>query len=503
MNRRVFLRHAVLIGGSSLLATGGCRANIFADKANVKKPNIVFVLADDMGYGDVQCLNNKSKIPTPNLDSLAKQGMTFTDAHSGSAVCTPTRYGVVTGRYCWRTRLKSGVLSGTSQHLIDTQRLTVASLLKQAKYQTACIGKWHLGMDLPMTDKKKIDYAGKIKNSPNVNGFDYFYGVTASLDMPPYVFVENDSFTEAGDQHFGGSGFPKYIRPGDIGKSFKHIDALDQLVAKGASFIKEAAKKAEPYFLYLPLTAPHKPTMPAERFQGKSGLGPYGDFIIQTDWAVGQIIKAVDQSGQGDNTLFIFTSDNASYMYKLNPDEKDHVEDEKVQGFKAGNHTANYVFRGTNADVWEGGHHVPYLVRWPDKVKAGAKCDRTICLTDLMATCGDVVDLELPENAGEDGFSILSLLLGKESEFKRAGVVNHSANGTFALRQGKWKLIFGMGSGGRGKPGSKPWSKPYQLYDLEKDIIETNNLVDKPEHKELIAEMEKTLQQYIDSGRSR
>ncbi|MCF7847828.1 MAG: arylsulfatase, partial [Kiritimatiellales bacterium] len=457
------------------------------------------------GYGDAQALNPTSKIPTPNLNRLAAEGMTFTDAHSGSAVCTPTRYGVVTGRYCWRTRLKRGVLNGYSDHLIDPARLTVAGLLKQNGYHTACIGKWHLGMDLPKEGKENIDYSKRIKNGPNVNGFDYFYGITASLDFPPYVFIENDRFTESEIESQSAIGFPGYLRKGPVGKKFKHIDALDHLAEKSVAHIHERAKARQPFFLYFPLTAPHKPVMPATRFQGKSRLGPYGDFVMQADWTVGQILKALDETEQTENTVLFFTSDNGSFMYRLDAmpkaSEKGHVEDNTVQAFDAKNHHSNYPLRGTKADIWEGGHRVPYFVRWPGKIKQGSRCADPICHVDLMATCAELVGAQLPDNAAEDSFSILPFTLNKGGASRGAPVVHHSSNGTFALRDGKWKLILGSGSGGRGIPKSKPGDRPFQLFDMQNDQAETSNLVDK--YPEVAGKLEQTMDRLIKSGRSR
>ncbi len=508
MDRRVFLKRSFLV--SCLPAVGGViDAAGMGAKGGSKgvgrgKPHIVFILADDLGYGDVGYFNQRSKIPTPNLDALAKGGMVFKDAHSGSAVCTPTRYGVMTGRYCWRSRLKRGVLGGFSTHLIEDGRMTVASMLKTSGYHTACIGKWHLGMDFPKGSDKKTDYSGKITHGPTAKGFDYYYGVSASLDMPPYVFIENDRFSEPVTRKYPGTGFPGYSRAGDMGEKFSHIKALDQLTAKSAAYIKERAKGDKPFFLYFPLTSPHKPVMPAERFQGKSGIGPYGDFVMQTDWVVGQVDKALTDAGIADDTLVILSSDNGSFMYRYaETDADDHVSKPSMQGYKASNHTANYIFRGTKADVWEAGHRVPFIVRWPGKVRKGSYCGKTICLTDIMATCADVVGAELPDNAAEDSFSILPLIVGKDKQFSRGGVVNHSANGVFALRQGKWKLVFGNGSGGREKPAGKPWSKPYHLYDMAEDMRETKNLIDDKDCQIWVRHMEALMKQYIDQGRSR
>ncbi len=478
----------------SIMLTAGL---IVASQA-ADKPNIIFILADDLGYGDVSCLNPESKLKTPNMDRLAAEGMRFTDAHSGSAVCTPTRYGVVTGRYCWRSRQKAGVLNGYSRHLINPDRLTVADVMKNAGYHTACIGKWHLGMDFPKNGKK-VDYTQKIKNGPNSLGFDYFFGISASLDFPPYVYMENDRFTEVASESFKRVGFPAYSRGGEIAPNFKHVKALDTLTEKAVEFIGKHAKADKPFFLYFPLSSPHKPVLPAPRFRGKSGLGWYGDFVMQTDDVIGRVLKALKDNDVDDDTLLMMTSDNASFMYRITKGDG-HTTKQSVQGFKPDVHQSNYHFRGTKADIYEGGHHVPFFARWPKTVKAGTECKTTICTTDLMATCAAVVGTKLPDTAGEDSYNLLPYLMEKASAVPRVNVVNHSINGSFALRNGTWKMIFSDGSGGRQKPKGGRWKKPWQLYDLENDSSEKTNVIDK--YPEVAAEMTKTIAALIRNGRS-
>ncbi len=506
MSSRIFDRRGFLkaLGAGALaLSMPACRT---LSRPQVKKrgPNIVFILADDMGYGDVQALNPESRVPTPHLNRLAREGVVFTDAHSGSAVCTPTRYGVVTGRYCWRSRLKRGVLGGYSSHLIDPERLTVADVMKRSGYHTACIGKWHLGMDLPVSredGKEVIDHTVKIENGPNAYGFDYYFGVTASLDMPPYVFVENDHFPGPVTEQYEATRFPNYSRGGLMAAGFSHEKALDRLTEKAVGYIRQHSRGDKPFFLYFPLTAPHKPCLPAERFRGNTEQGDYGDFVTQVDWVVGQIDKTLKAEGIADETLLIYTSDNGSYMYKLRDGEVDHVAEPAVQGFDPENHRANYIWRGTKADIWEAGHRVPYLVRWPGVTKAGTRCDETICLTDLMATCAEIVGYDLPEDAAEDSFSIVSLLRSGKWRVPRAPVIHHSINGTFSLREGKWKMVFANGSGGREKPSGSPFKKPYFLFDLEKDPSETTNVIE--EHPEVAQTLTERLEQIRSSGRSR
>ena len=502
MDRRSFLR-SLGAGVVAAGAGGAMRAAARPLGGTRGKPNIVYVMADDLGYGDVQCFNAKSRIPTPNFNRLAAQGMRFTDAHTGSAVCTPTRYGVLTGRYSWRGRLKRGVLFGYSPPLIEPGRMTIASMLRGCDYLTGCVGKWHLGLgwvgDNPQ--KGQVDYAKPLTDGPTTRGFDYFFGVSASLDMPPYVFIENDRATELPTATQDKQDFPAYVRSGPRGPNFELAAGLDTLVGKAGDFIARSAKAGGPFFLYFPLTAPHKPVLPARRFRDKTKLGPYGDFITQVDWSIGQVMAALDKAGVADNTLLIVSSDNGSFMYRLGEDETGHVTDKTVQGFRASSHTSNHVFRGTKADIYEGGHHVPYLVRWPGNVKAGSACDATICLTDLMATFADVAGATLPRDAGEDSFSTLELMRSGKPATPRAPVVHHSANGTFAVRDGKWKLILSSGSGGREKPAGKPFGKPYRLFDMTADISETTDLAAK--HPDVVARLTKVLETFQSQGRSR
>lgn len=460
-------------------------------------PHIVVILADDLGYGDVKCFNPEGKIATPNMDRLAAEGMKFTDAHTSSSVCTPTRYGLLTGRYNWRSRLKSGVLGGFSPRLIEQGRLTLPAMLQQHGYATACLGKWHLGMDWPLKqggfakdydDAWKIDYAQPIQNGPNSVGFDYFFGISASLDMPPYVFIENDRAT----------GVPTvektWIRKGPAHADFEAIDVLPTLTQKAVEYIGRqaaAAKAGKPLFLYLPLNAPHTPILPTAEWQGRSELSPYGDFTMQVDATVGAVVKALAEQGLAENTLVLVTSDNGcSPAANIN---------EMIEK----GHRPSYHFRGHKADIYDGGHRVPFIVRWPGKVAAGASCDQTVCLTDVMATCAEIVGAKLPRDAAEDSVSMLPALLGKANRPLREAIVHHSINGSFAIRQGNWKLCLCPGSGGWSapRPGKQPKNAPsVQLYDLSQDIGEQKNL--QGEHPEIVERLTKLLKKYQTEGRS-
>lgn len=464
---------------------------LFSCKEEMKssQPNIIIILADDMGYGDVQAYNPNSKILTPNLNSLAEEGMKFTDAHTNSSVCTPTRYGLLTGRYAWRTRLKRGVLSGYSDHLIDNSRTTIASMLKKKGYNTAVVGKWHLGLDYPWKSgnppegvdglnycaEDEIDYTNPVKNGPNELGFDYSFLVPGSLDMSPYVYIENGLATAQPDSISPKVNFPAYTRRGEIAPDFTHHTALDQLAKKAVQYIDDQAKNQKPFMLYFPLTGPHKPALVPERFKGKSGHGPYGDLVMQVDWTVGQVLKALERNEIEQNTLVLYTSDNGSYMFRIEEGLPDHLDDEQVQGFHIDQRQSNFIWRGTKADIYDGGHRVPFMIKWPQKIEKGTTSQSTICLTDVFASLAGITGYLLTDDEGPDSYSFVSLLQG-EADHQRPPVIHHSVNGTFSIRQGKWKMILSEGSGGRQKPAGKPFGKPYQLYDMEKDPSEQQNV---------------------------
>ena len=503
MNRRYFLKNSALYLGALSLA--GCNLGenrSLRKNTGNKQPNIVFILADDMGYGDIQAYNTDSKIPTPNLNRLVKQGVQFTDAHSGSAVCTPTRYGLMTGMYCWRTDLKSGVLFPPEDPpLIGQDRLTVAGMLKQQGYHTACIGKWHLGMEWGKDDNGDVDFNKSLEYGPTDVGFDEFFGIAGSLDMIPYVFYRNHKPTLPLTEIQPKISFPRFIREGPRGEGFDPGLVLDQLTDEAVDYINRRAAETNPFFLYFPMTAPHKPVWPTEAFQGKTDLGPYGDFIHQTDWSVGRVLEALEKNGINDNTLVIFSSDNGSYMFRRQQEELDHLDDPGIQGYRTSNHEANAMWRGTKADIWEAGHHIPFIARWPGQIKSGTHNEATICLTDLMSTCAEITGFSLPDNSGEDSFSLLPLMMGQDWTVQRAPVIHHSSQGMFSLREGKWKMVFGSGSGGRQKPVGKPFEEPYFLFDLENDPSETKNVI--AQFPKMAEHLTEKLNALMNNGRSR
>jgi arylsulfatase A-like enzyme len=478
------------------------------DQSGTQLPNVIFILADDMGYGDPQVLNPESKIPSPNMDQLANEGMYFTDAHSYSGVCTPTRYGVLTGRYCFRTRVSSGVLGGHDVSLIEPGRETVATLLGRAGYRSACVGKWHLGLDYKKKDPDKllyvgpnfgntkntdnVDYSGFIDGEPYDHGFDYSYIFPASLDMQPYIYINNKKVVNTDLEHIDGVSERErglFWRHGDAEKDFDFYDVLPRLTRHGMGFIRDHQSKYpdRPFFLYFPLTAPHTPWVPSESFIGISGAGLYGDFVHQVDHSLGKIMQLVDSLEIRSNTIIILTSDNGSHW--------------KPEDIAKYDHRANAHFRGMKSDVWEGGHRVPFLVKWPGIIPAGSSSRRMICHNDLLATMAELTGQQLDWNAGEDSFSYLSALTRKESDWtERRTMINQAVSTTLAIRKDNWKLILDMSSGGwsRGEITAGP---PMQLYNLDEDIGEKHNLYrDKPEK---VAELEALLHIYRKEGRSR
>ncbi|MCK0156293.1 arylsulfatase [Cellulophaga sp. F20128] len=471
-----------------------------------KQPNIIYVLADDLGYGDIKAFNPNGKISTPYLDQLAADGIKFTDAHTSSAVCTPTRYGILTGRYNWRSRLKSGVLSGVSKALIPNSRTTVASLLKKNGYHTGFIGKWHLGWDWALNpdyslidkahnpkDFENIDFSKAVTNSPNDIGFDYAYGHNGSLDMAPYVYVENGMPTSIPLKNTINKAKYTHWRGGPTSPDFVHTDVTPNFFRRSFNFIKENANKDKPFFLYLPLPSPHTPILPTEEWLGKSGLNPYADFMMQIDDFMGKLVATIEEAGIAENTIVIFTSDNG-----CSPQADFKILAEK------GHHPSG-EYRGHKADIFEGGHRVPFIVKWPAKVKAGSTSDATICTTDLLATAADIVGVTLEDNEGEDSFSFLSLLQdGAKNKYKREVTIHSSINGSFAIRKGDYKLILAPGSAGWSAP--RPNAKEakdlpeIQLYNLKEDVGETQNL--QASHPEKVAELKQLLAKQITDGRS-
>ena len=476
------------------------------------QPNIVFILADDLGYGDLGCYNQASKIPTPHLDRLAGEGMRFTDAHAPASVCTPTRYALLTGRYAWRTRLQGGVLAPWDKPLIAADRLTVAALLQQQGYTTACIGKWHLGWNWPVKDGaaprtgrdrlSNVDFTQPIADGPTARGFDYYFG-TDVPNYPPYCFIENDrsvclpSVPDTG--RAGG-----FNRPGPMLPGWKLVDILPELTRRAVRCVEDSAKAGKPFFLYFALTSPHYPVVPAPEFRGKSGAGDYGDFVAQTDWTVGQVLEALQRAGVAENTLVIFTSDNGPETTgEVNPGVYDRAQ--KFRHYSMGD------LRGAKRDTWEGGHRVPFLARWPGKIKPGTESGEIICHVDLMATVAALTGAKLPANAGEDSVNLLSVLLGeKPGRPVREATVHHSMSGKFAIRRGDWVFINAPSGDDNGAQGEPQWLKdergyvkhdqPGELFNMRDDLAERRNQF--ADHPEVVRELKELLEKYQRDGRS-
>mgnify|MGYP006281388855 CR=1 FL=1 len=458
-------------------------------------PNIIYILADDMGFGDMQCNEPGCKIPTPNLNRLAERGMRFTDAHSGTSVCTPSRYNVLTGRYAWRSRLKNGIVWEWDGALIEPDRPTVANLLKNHGYATACIGKWHLGWDWATKDGQhpndtlefgagmrterhaygaNIDYSARIGGGPVDRGFDSYFGVDVP-NFAPYTWFEDDHLVEVPtvekpNDMYGG--------PGKMLPGWSLEAMIPEFTRRAVDFIESrAAPDADdaPFFLYFPLTSPHSPIVPNAPFKGKSGIGNYGDFVCEVDWVVGQVMNALERAGIGDNTLLIFTSDNGPE--RRTPDDEGVYHRAETTG-----HYSMGRWRGIKRDAWEGGHREPFVAAWPNVIPAGTICDQTVGLGDLMATCADILGTELPVNAGEDSVSMLPLLQGQTGTPTRDCVIHHSMSGRFVIRSGDWVLIDSPTGDDNDEPdwlqkqrGYTPHHQPGELYNLNDDPIQRHN----------------------------
>jgi arylsulfatase A-like enzyme len=477
-----------------------------------KKPNIVFILADDLGYGDLGCYNKESKIPTPNLDRLAGEGMRFTDAHAPTSVCTPTRYAILTGRYSWRSRLQFGVLGPWDRPLIAADRLTAPAMLRAQGYRTACIGKWHLGFQWPTTDGQpassrtnrlsNVDFSQPLGEGPITRGFDYYFGVDLP-NFPPYCFIENDrtvglpSVPDAGKEEL-------FNRPGPMVPGWKLVEILPTLTKRAVQWIEDSAREQKPFFLYLALTSPHYPVVPAPEFKGRSQAGDYGDYVFQTDWTVGRVLEALQRAGVAENTLVIFTSDNGPEVVEIKPGAYDRVREY--------HHYSMGPLRGVKRDAWEGGHRVPFLARWPGKIPAGAVSEETMCHVDFMATAAAIVGAKLPDNAAEDSINVLPVWLGeKRAASAREATVHHSSDGKFALRKGDWVLIDAPTGDGNGQAGHEPqWFKdergygphdqPGELFNLRDDLPERRNHY--AEQPQIVHELKTLLEKYKRDGRS-
>jgi arylsulfatase A len=466
-------------------------------------PNIVIILADDFGVGDIQAHYPENKIATPHLDRLVRQGTSITDAHSPSAVCSPTRYGLLTGRYSWRTRLQEWVIAAYEPPLIAKDRPTLPGFLKQNGYHTACIGKWHLGWNWAgpqpsrMTEARngqkslEWDFTKPIRGGPTERGFDCYWGVDLP-NLPPFTYIENDRVVAQPTAKYKldpseGVVLPRGFVGAPMAPGWRMQDILPDITKRAVKHIHHRAKQRKPFFLYFSMTSPHEPIVPSKKFQGKSGIAPIADFVMETDWSAGQVIKAVDDAGIADNTVVIFTADNGHSHYT------------GWQELIDAGHMPSGPYRGHKGDVWEGGHRVPLVVRWPGRIKANKNSNQMVSLTDIFATCAEVVSADLPQNGAEDSVSFLPALLGEDRTGDRTTLVNHSNHGEFAYRDGPWKLVFKRS--GPNLEQSRGRSTIVELYNLDSDIAEENDLSKK--HPDLTKRMTADLKNLIKRGASR
>ncbi len=486
MDRRSFIKYLGLYGTSSLFLQGCSSASKMMEfsKKIKSKPNIVIILADDMGYGDVGCYGSQ-KVLTPNIDKIAEKGIRFTDAHSPSAVCTPTRYGILTGRYCWRSRLKSEVLwSGYEQPLIESDRMTIASMLKTAGYDTACVGKWHVGMEW---SKDKNGRYEKVISGPREIGFDYYCCVPGGHNLPPYCLVENDNVIGELNTWRDGEMLLPEDKPGWMSDKWDSKTVDLKLTEKSKNFIKSHQRDNpdKPFLLYHGACSPHRPCVFPDFVKGKSQAGPRGDMVTMFDWTVGQIYDCLKKQGIIDNTLIIITSDNGAKRGYVDRNDYGHKSCGDWRGFKA--------------DIWEGGHRVPFIAIWPECIPTASVSDELLSLTDLLATFAEIHNIALPSNMGEDSISMLKLMLGKSNgRTLRDSMVYHSYTGMYAIRKDNWILVEGLGSGGVSWP-KKIESKQNneQLFNLRLDKRQQE-----PELWKLYPEKAKELKDLLNKIRS-
>ncbi|MFT7633503.1 MAG: arylsulfatase A [Mariniblastus sp.] len=456
-------------------------------------PNIVVILVDDMGYGDAGCFNSNSKIPTPNIDALAAAGMRFTDAHAPGALCHLSRYGLMTGRYPFRATSEKWRIRPS----IEPGQATIASLLNAQGYATAMVGKWHLGFD-------EQGYDRPLKGGPTDVGFKSFFGIRASTDIPPYFYIRGDRAVAAPTDQIEANSSEgwtqiqgEFWRAGGIAPDLELKNVLPRFTEEAIQVIQSHSDSGtqQPLMLYLAYPAPHTPWLPAPEFAGKSEASMYGDFTNMVDANIGKVLTELDRQKMADNTIVIFSSDNGPVWYEAD-----------VKRF---DHDSSGGLRGMKADAWECGHRMPFIVRWPGRVKPGAVSEHLICFTDLLATFAEIVDVELAADAGPDSFSFLSTLVPPSGNHShdawppRKNLVI-AARGVHSVRDGDWKLITGLGSGGFSKPANVkpvPGGPVGQLYNLATDIGETNNLYN--EHPEVVKSLRLQLEEVIKSGRSR
>jgi arylsulfatase A len=485
--------------------------NTKAQKAAVNtRPNIIYILADDLGYGDISSFNPESKISTPNIDAIAAAGMSFTNAHASASVCTPSRYAIMTGQYNWRSRLKRGVLWTYDWPLIDKNRLTVGQFLKNNGYHTAIVGKWHLGWSWPIkagqtvdtahysfrSDKQtlereaKLDFSKPLQGGPLAAGFEYQYGIDIP-SLPPFCYIDNGRIVGNINTQLVTTPHPHLVQAGWDSKLI-----MPTLMDKAMAYVRNEGHQKQPFFLYLALTVPHYPIAPTDEFKGKSKMGAYGDVVQEMDSYIGKLMQLLKDMKIDKNTLVIFTSDNGSVM--------DSGEGTAYgSGYHLYNHLSNYKFKGIKGDIWDGGHRIPFIARWPGIIPKGQNCTQAISLTDLFATCAGILNKPLPDSAADDSYNILPLLKGEQlNKPVRQSIIFHSSLGFFAIEKGKWKYIECNGSGGNLKnvyiKNDTKFDTPGQLYDMENDPEEKQNLY--TQYPEVVEELSKLLNEQKKAG---
>ena len=467
-----------------VMLSGGCSAESESSESR-ESPNVVFILADDLGYGDLGSYNADSKIPTPNLDRLAENGLRFTDAHAPAGVCMPSRYGLLAGRHPHRKRTEEW----RERALLNSDQPTLATGLGERGYTTYMVGKWHLGFE----GGNDYDCSQPLRGGPVDRGFDHYFGIPASLDQPPYFYIRDDRCVAAPTDTTTGSQTDSdlwtdiqgaFWRAGDKAPNFQHDEVLPRFTEETLSYLNthQQERAQKPFFLYLALAAPHTPWLPADSLRGTSGAGLYGDFVTQVDAAVGRVLEALDRLEMRDNTLVVFASDNGPVWY---------AKDERRF-----NHRSTHVYRGMKSDAWEGGHRIPFIARWPGHVPQGATSDQLLTFTDMRATLADVAGAALPADS-TDGHNLHPVLTGRRDSVARDGAVFEAIH-YLAVRDGPWKLIPGHGSGGFiSTPHARdplPGEPPGQLYHLGKDPGEQHNRYS--EHPEVVERLLKRLGQY-------
>lgn len=469
-------------------------------------PNIVILYADDLGYGDLGCFNPKSRIPTPHLDTLASQGMRFTDAHSSSGICTPSRYALLTGRHHWRDF--HGIVNAFGKSVFKPERLTLPEMLKDRGYTTVCIGKWHLGWDWdairkPGTKKNGVapedfDWSKPIPDGPLAHGFDHYFGDTV-INFPPYCWIENDKVVKAPDTLMDSSKWKAIkeggweCRPGPMVTGWDPYQNLPEITRRGVEYIQSHKSSAKPYFLYFAYPSPHAPIIPNDEFDGKSGAGPFGDFVVETDNSIGQLLQALEDTGQADNTIVIFSADNG-------PEKYAYARDAKF------GHWSSHPLRGLKRDIYEGGHRVPTIIKWPGVTRAGVVCDALVSQIDAMGTLAAALGYKLPGDAAEDSHDLMPLLKGEVESVRTTHVHNTSA--TYAIRHGDWVLVDGKDGYGSGRNaaweaqrGYSPDDKsPVELYNIKTDLAQKHNIA--ADHPERVAELKALLKQIREQGHS-